>query len=103
MKIRWLKSAEADLDETSNYLLKSDPQIAFRTYDIIMQKVELLADHPHMGRPGRVENTRELVIARTPYIVAYTVNTQTNTVWILRVLHSRRRWPETFDEGGEQP
>jgi len=31
----------------------------------------LLADHPAMGRPGRIAGTRELVIVRYPYIVAY--------------------------------
>ena len=101
MKIRWLKSSEADLDDTFNYLLESNPQAALHTLDTIRQKVALLADQPYLGRPGRVENTRELVIARTSYIVAYTVDSRTNTVMILRVLHSRRFWPEAFDEGSE--
>jgi toxin ParE1/3/4 len=103
MKIRWRKSAEADLDEVFDYLLESDQQAALRTYNTIRQKVELLADHTHLGRPGRVENTRELVIARTPYIVAYTVDSRINAVIILRVLHGRRLWPEAFDEGDGEP
>jgi toxin ParE1/3/4 len=102
MKIQWLKSAKSDLDETFNFLLESNPQTALNTYDTIRQKVELLADQPYLGRPGRVENTRELVIARTSYIVAYTVDSRTNAVMILRVLHSRRLWPEAFDGGDEQ-
>jgi len=43
-----------------------------------------------------VVNTRELVIARTPYVVAYTVDPQIDTVIILRVLHGARQWPEEF-------
>jgi plasmid stabilization system protein ParE len=47
-----------------------------------------------MGRPGRVPDTRELVISGTPYIVAYQV--QGKVITILRILHSSRRWPKQF-------
>ena len=97
MKILWLKSAEADLNEAFDYLLDRNPQAALRIYGVIRQKVELLADPPYLGRAGRVENTRELVIAGTPYIVAYTMDRLIDAVVILRVLHGRRLWPEEFD------
>jgi len=45
-----------------------------------------------MGRPGRVPETRELVIQ--PYIVAYRV--KGGIVQILRVLHSAREWPKNI-------
>lgn len=97
MRILWLKVAQDDLEEVFDYLLENSPQAALRTFETIREKVELLADHPHLGRAGRVENTRELVIARTPYIVAYTVDVRTGAVIILRVLHGRRLWPEAFE------
>jgi toxin ParE1/3/4 len=50
-------------------------------------------------RPGRVENTRELVIAGTAYLVAYTVDQRLGAVIVLRVLHGRQVWPEAFDAG----
>jgi toxin ParE1/3/4 len=98
MRIRWLRRAEADLDEAFDHLLESDPQAALNTYNTIRQKVEMLADQPYLGRPGRVENTRELVLPKTQYIVAYTVDSRTDTVMILRVLHGRRLWPEKLDD-----
>jgi toxin ParE1/3/4 len=54
----------------------------------------LLPVNPHMGRPGRVPGTRELVIRRTRYIVPYRVHGE--TLQILRVYHSARRWPDSF-------
>jgi len=39
----------------------------------IAQQLEVLTDHPEFGRPGRVDGTRELVISRTPYLVAYRI------------------------------
>ena len=45
-----------------------------------------------IGRPGRVEGTRELVVAGTPYIVPYRVKAE--IVQIITVLHSAQRWPD---------
>jgi toxin ParE1/3/4 len=64
----------------------------------IRQQVETLRQFPESGRPGRIEGTRELVIDRTPYIVAYRINA--NIVRILRVLHGSRRWPNDTDDKG---
>ncbi len=58
--------------------------------DDIQDKVFQLLTHPRSGRPGRVEETRELVI-RPNYIVVYAENTAAVTV--LRVLHAAQMWP----------
>ncbi len=55
-----------------------------------------LARTPLVGRPGRVGNTRELVMTKLPFIVAYQVTP--STVEILAVIHTARLWPETFAE-----
>ena len=47
-----------------------------------------------MGRPGRIEGTRELVISRTPYIAAYRI--AGDTVRILRLLHGAQQWPDEY-------
>jgi plasmid stabilization system protein ParE len=53
-----------------------------------------------MGRPGRIEGTRELVISRTPYIAAYRIGG--DTVRILRVLHGAQQWPGEMPEKPEE-
>ena len=55
---------------------------------------QFLAEHPRIGRPGRVADTRELVISGLPYILPYRV--ASDRVEIIRVLHSARSWPESF-------
>jgi plasmid stabilization system protein ParE len=67
-----------------------DPLAAARLVLRIMDGVEHLADHPHLGRPGRVPDTRELAIPGTPYRV------RTGGLEILRVLHSAMRWPDAL-------
>jgi toxin ParE1/3/4 len=52
----------------------------------------LLPFNSEAGRKGRVAKTRELVIARTPFVVAYRVNEK--TIEVLRVFDGSRRWPD---------
>jgi toxin ParE1/3/4 len=56
--------------------------------------VELLTDTPEIGRPGRVEGTREPIVPRTPYIVD---SVEGEMVTILRVLHGAQEWPEEME------
>lgn len=93
MRVLWLDRAEADLNDLVDYLLERNPQAAQRVHDAIRDRVALLAHHPGLGRPGRVAGTRELVIAHTPYLVAYTVDRRMDAAIILRVLHGARLWP----------
>jgi toxin ParE1/3/4 len=58
---------------------------------VIELQVAMLAEHPRMGRPGRLRNTRELVVNHTPYVVAYRIDE--SAVTILRVMHGARKWP----------
>lgn len=98
MRILWLDQAESDLDGILDYLIVRDPAAARPIYDAIRQRVGLLAEQPAIGRVGRVKDTRELVISRVPYIVAYTVDRRIDAVIILRVLHSARQWPADLSD-----
>jgi plasmid stabilization system protein ParE len=62
---------------------------------------EQLGTHPHIGRVGRVERTRELVIPKLPYIVAYTITAE--DIRILAVVHTSRKWPESFRQNKRYP
>lgn len=64
--------------------------------DRIEAKVEGLTQFPEMGRPGRIEGTRELVISGTPCIAAYRIHG--DAIRILRVLHGVRKWPDEMPE-----
>jgi toxin ParE1/3/4 len=92
LKIRWSKGAEKNLDEVESYIARDKPGAAVKTVIVVIDAVGRLAENPAMGRPGRVEGTRELIIPGTPFIVPYRV--RKNTVEILRVFHHARKWPE---------
>lgn len=92
MNIAWSSVARSDLLAIFDYILQDNPRAAGEVLDRIDEAVLRLADHPGAGRPGRVAETRELVIADLPYGVPYQV--QGDRVFILRVLHTARKWPE---------
>lgn len=94
MEIVWRPIALEDLDEAHRYIALENPAAANRIRNAILAAVERLGDYPSLGRPGRVDETRELVVARTPYIVAYAV--LDGQLMILSVLHGAREWPERF-------
>ena len=94
MKVLWLERAQADLDAIFDYLIDRDREAAARVRREIGDGVGLLADFPGLGRVGRVHETRELAIAGTPFIVAYTVDRRMDAVIVLRVL--ARRWPDSM-------
>ena len=92
MRVRWLERALRDLDEAETYIAKDDPRAATDVVLRIVRVVSNLKDQPGIGRAGRVPGTKELIVPNTPFIVPYRV--KDDTVQILRVYHSSRKWPE---------
>ena len=92
--IKWLRRAELDLDQVEAFVAQDSPRAAVRMVLTIIAAVEQLDAFPGMGRPGRVEGTKELVVDGTPYIVPY--RKKEERIEILRVYHSARQWPEGF-------
>ena len=92
MKLKWLAVAVRNLEAEADYIARENPANARAFLQHLTGSVMQLATHPHLGRPGRVFGTRELVITRYPYIVPYRI--RENSVEILRVFHTSRAWPD---------
>lgn len=82
------------LEDIRERIAVDNPAAAARMVERIRAAVERLAASPAIGRPGRVADTRELIISGTPYIVPYRVKGE--VVQIITVLHSAQRWPDRF-------
>ena len=95
MRIVWSPQAREDLISLFTYVTEDNLQAAKKLRDLILSKVELLTNMPHLGRPGRVPGTKELVIDNTPYIIPYRcIN---DCLEIVRVFHGSRKWPAKFE------
>lgn len=59
LELEWLELARIDLLGIVDYISDDNPDAAQRVKDDIEAKAEKLPAFPRMGRPGRVEGTRE--------------------------------------------
>jgi toxin ParE1/3/4 len=92
MAVRWLKKALRNLEQVHQYIAVDDPEAAIQAVLRIQSAVQQLELFPMMGKVGRVEGTRELVIPGTSFIVIYRV--QGKGVQILRILHGSKKYPD---------
>ncbi|MBI4687128.1 MAG: type II toxin-antitoxin system RelE/ParE family toxin [Nitrospirae bacterium] len=92
MIIRWLGDAVDDLVEISDYIANNNPNAARNVAERIKNGVNSLKEYPGIGRPGRVEGSRELVVSGLPYLIPCRV--KNNVIEILRVLNGAMEWPE---------
>ena len=88
MKLSWTPEAIADRDAIFDYIEADNPAAAAALDELFSEKAERLTDHPKLGRPGRVEGTRELVVHEN-YILVYDI--VGDLTRILRVLHAANR------------
>ena len=94
MKIAWTRLAIEDLNHAYDYIAVERPSAARHTAQQIEKAIQSLSRHPEIGRAGRVEGTRELIVPGTPFIVPYRI--KGNRIEILAVIHGARRWPDSL-------
>ncbi|PIX97854.1 MAG: type II toxin-antitoxin system mRNA interferase toxin, RelE/StbE family [Hydrogenophilales bacterium CG_4_10_14_3_um_filter_63_21] len=92
MRLRWLPEALDDLREIHAYIANENPEAARRVIGEIRREVAILVAQPQTGRFGRLPGSREFVIRKYPYIVAYRIRDE--EVQCLLVVHTSRRWPK---------
>jgi toxin ParE1/3/4 len=91
VKLEWSPFAQADRDDIFDYIADDNPRAAVRIDRLIEEAIDRLIEFLELGRIGRVEDTRELVIVRTPYVAIYRANEK--NILILRLLRGAQRWP----------
>lgn len=97
MRIVWSPTAIDDLRHLRAHIAEHDSTAAAaaRVAAAVVGGVKILLEFPFRGRPGRVPDTRELVVIGAPFIIPYTV--EGDRIGILSVLHAARRWPARFE------
>jgi plasmid stabilization system protein ParE len=94
MQVRWLRKAVRNLDDEATYIAADDAKAARLVVKRVVDAVAMLEGQPGLGRPGRVPGTREVIVAKTRYIVPYRV--RGTTIEVLRVFHTSRRLPDRW-------
>ena len=93
--IEFSSGALRDLKDIFDWIAQDSPATAFRIVGRLRQNIEILADFPHLGKAGRIENTFELSASGLPYIVVYRLGFRgrPENILIEAVLHSSRNYP----------
>jgi addiction module RelE/StbE family toxin len=94
LKLKWTKRALLQLIHAQDFIAQENPVAAQAVAQRIADAARLLPNQTRIGRPGRVEGTREWVVKQTPYLLVYAI--ENDAVQIVSVIHSKQRWPDTF-------
>ena len=92
MTVVWSPRAVEHLTHLRSYIARDNPKAANRVATALLNAVELLAELPNLGRPGRVAGTRELVVPGTPYVIPYRI--RGDRLEVIAVFHGRQKWPK---------
>jgi|HubBroStandDraft_5_1064220.scaffolds.fasta_scaffold686319_2 toxin ParE1/3/4 len=90
MKVVVREAAARDLDDIFDWISRDNPRAAAELARRIRTRINRLAipGLSHIGRPGLVEGTRELL--ETPYIIVYMVDEPAEEITVLAVVHGAR-------------
>ena len=78
MRVRWTTDAADDLERIFDYISESRPESARRVAQSVIERLGTLETFPHLGRPGRVQGTREVVFPPLPFVAVYEVRDADN-------------------------
>lgn len=90
VKLAWTRRAAADRRAIRSYIARANLRAAIALDELFGLKARVLIEQPRLGRAGRIQGTRELVVHRH-YVLIYDI--ADDTVRVLRVLHTARQWP----------
>ena len=84
------EQALANLERLGDFLLQTDPHAAQDTAVLIFDALQILAQHPEIGRKVRF-GQRELVISRgrTGYLALYLFLPRIDRILVLALRHQR--------------
>ncbi|MFN3820225.1 type II toxin-antitoxin system RelE/ParE family toxin [Blastomonas sp.] len=91
-RVVWSAAARADYLAVLRHIADDDPDAAYRVGQAIRRTGAQLGDFA-TGHPGRVAGIYEKSVRGIPYIIAYTLAVDDQSVSILRVIHTARDWP----------
>jgi toxin ParE1/3/4 len=96
IEIVWLEIAADEFEDAIAWIRERNDNAADKMAETALFQIDQLKHYPQLGRVGRDNTTRELVISNTHFIVVYRVLVQKKSLEILSFKHDAMRWPEEF-------
>jgi plasmid stabilization system protein ParE len=89
VNIRWSESAAEQLESIFEYIGLDSVDAAILTIQRIHAAIDRLAQMPYLGRKGQNDETRELVVPGTPYLVVYAI--QEEIIYLIAIFHGAQK------------
>ncbi|WP_067221322.1 type II toxin-antitoxin system RelE/ParE family toxin [Marinomonas gallaica] len=89
--ILWEKDALKDRKRLYEFLYEFNPIAADKTDDLLVEKIKLLIDEPHMGVVKPNQKGRMLIIPDVSLLVLHHLDQA--DIKILRILHMKQKFP----------
>ena len=93
IQIRYLKTAERDLDEIFDYILRDNPTAAADLLDKFDEAISNLSQNPKLGvipKDDRLKRLGYRILIVERYLVFYVIKNR--TIQIRRIIHGARRY-----------
>jgi toxin ParE1/3/4 len=96
IEIVWLEIAADEFEDAIAWIRERNENAADKMAETALFQIDQLKHYPQLGRVGRDNTTRELVISNTHFIVVYRVLSTKKSLEILSFKHDAMRWPTEF-------
>lgn len=96
IEIVWLEIAADEFEDAIAWIRERNDNAADKMAETALFQIDQLKHYPQLGRIGRDNTTRELVVSNTYFIVVYRVLSTTKSLEILSFKHDAMRWPAEF-------
>ena len=91
MRLKWSSLARLQYMEQISYIADRNLSAALKIEEKIKTATDKLLIYPEIGKKGRCEGTRELIVSGTPVIIVYTIAQE--EIFIASILHSAQNYP----------
>jgi len=91
MRLKWSNLARLQYIEQISYIADRNLPAALKIKEKIKAATDKLLIHPEIGKKGRCEGTRELIVAGAPIIIVYTIVQR--EIFIAGILHAAQDYP----------
>jgi toxin ParE1/3/4 len=96
IEIVWLEIAADEFEDAIAWIRERNNNAADKMAETALFQIDQLKHYPQLGRVGRDNSTRELVISNTHFIAVYRVQSAKKSLEILSFKHDAMRWPAEF-------
>ncbi|MBM3529783.1 MAG: type II toxin-antitoxin system RelE/ParE family toxin [Alphaproteobacteria bacterium] len=91
MRVCYTRRARDDLAAILGYIEDRSPSGAINVKRALKRAIDLIGEHPSIGRVSGEGQTRVIPVGRYPYLIYWSV--EAGEVWLLHIRHAaRRQW-----------